>query len=788
MVSILDRKLRRDMARSKAQFLAIVLTVGVGIAAFGASYDAFLNLEASYNALYDRLHFADLTVNGDVAAEVAIAAATIDGVTAVETRLQRDVPVRVDGSHKMLGRLVSVPADRQPAVNALMVLEGAYLGDGQPDSVLVEQHMAGHFGLAPGDRLEVLAPDGWRTVTVAGIVASAEYVWPVRSRQDPFPLFDDFGVIFASHDLAAAITGDALHDSAVFSVADEDALSALAALARDRDAGEVFTQDEQVSNELLHTDVEGFSQMAVMFPMLFLAAGGMAIYILLTRLIAAQRPLIGTLMASGFRRRTVLRHYLTYGVVIGLGGAIPGAIVGTFVARAITGLYTSAISVPITVNPLHWETTLVGILFGLAAGTLAAAAPAYAASRLVPVDAMAAPTPGATGGPSVAERLVPPLRRLPASWKLIMRGIERNRRRTVYTAAGIVLALTLILVSWGMIDTITVLLSRQFEDVQRQDAQVYLWSAADAEMLDALRAVDGVASAEPVAGLRVLIKRGDRSYATTLTGFLPDTGMHRFRGPSGGELRLPASGILAGKAIGGLLDVGAGDEVMLVFPDFGVEVTERIAAFVDEPLGSSAYVALPYLDRLAADAGLQGTVAMSAMLTYEPEVDRKALRNRLSDFPQTAAFVDSRALYDMFQSYMKLFYAMVGVMLAFGGVMAFALIFNTMSVNIAERTVEIATLMAAGVSRGTLIRLITCENMILSALGVLPGLAVGYLVSKLFMASYSTDLFSFDLHMKPLTLVLSAVAIMAVALLSQWPGLRALRDFDVATVVRERAL
>ncbi|NQU96259.1 MAG: FtsX-like permease family protein [Chloroflexi bacterium] len=493
-------------------------------------------------------------------------------------------------------------------------------------------------------------------------------------------------------------------------------------------------------------------------------------------------------MASGFRRGAVLRHYLQYGVVVGLGGAIPGAIVGAFLARAVTGLYTSAISVPVTVNPLHWETLLVGIVFGLVVGTLAAAAPAYAASRLVPVDAMAALGPGATGGISMVERLLPPLRRLPGRWKLILRGIERNRRRTIYTAAGIVLALTLILVSWGMIDTMVVLLGRQFDDIQRQDGQVYLSSAADAETLEALRAVDGVASAEPVASLRMQVRSGSGSYATTLTGFRRDTEMHRFFDPSGDEVSLPADGILLGSAIGGLLDVGAGDEVTLALPDLGIELAGRIVGFVDEPLGSNAYMALQHLDQLAATAGLGRTVAMSAMVTYEPGVDRAVMRTRLNDLPGTAAFVDSRALYEMFRSYIGLFYAMVGVMLAFGAVMAFGLIFNTMSVNISERTVEIATLMAAGVDRGTLIRLITYENMILSALGVLPGLAAGYLVSKVFMDSYSSDLFAFDLHIKPLTLALSAAAIMAVALLSQWPGLRALRSFDVATIVRERAL
>jgi putative ABC transport system permease protein len=68
-----------------------------------------------------------------------------------------------------------------------------------------------------------------------------------------------------------------------------------------------------------------------------------------------------------------------------------------------------------------------------------------------------------------------------------------------------------------------------------------------------------------------------------------------------------------------------------------------------------------------------------------------------------------------------------------------------------------------------------------------PGLIAGYLVAALFMSTFSSDQFSFDLQMRTSTLILSAVAVMAVALLSQIPGLRAVRRIDVAEIVRERA-
>jgi len=53
------------------------------------------------------------------------------------------------------------------------------------------------------------------------------------------------------------------------------------------------------------------------------------------------------------------------------------------------------------------------------------------------------------------------------------------------------------------------------------------------------------------------------------------------------------------------------------------------------------------------------------------------------------------------------------------------------------------------------------------------------------MQTYSTDQFDLELVVKPLTLVASTLAILVVSWISQWPGLRALRRLDIATVVRE---
>jgi putative ABC transport system permease protein len=159
----------------------------------------------------------------------------------------------------------------------------------------------------------------------------------------------------------------------------------------------------------------------------------------------------------------------------------------------------------------------------------------------------------------------------------------------------------------------------------------------------------------------------------------------------------------------------------------------------------------------------------------------------LTNRPEIAAFEDANALYTTIQQYMVLFYAFVGVMLVFGGAMAFALIFNAMSVNIAERTREVATLLAVGTDRRRISRSITTENLLVVMMGIPLGLVAGYFASKAAMGSFSSDLFDFTLFMNATTFVWAAVAMLVVAFVSQWPGLRAIRRLSIAKIVKERS-
>ncbi|MEV6560090.1 FtsX-like permease family protein [Nocardia sp. NPDC051756] len=778
----LRRKLLRDIRTQWPQFAAQTMIIVLGVALFTASYGAYRNLTASYVGTFATQRFADVWVTGGDSAAIAAAARTVPGVADVVVRRQADLPLRVGGD-KLRGRIVGIPPDRPPGINSPAILSGRYPA---ANEILVEHHMAEHFGLTTGATLSVLGPDGWRDVPIAGVVSSAEYLWPARSRLDMFALPDNFGVIFAAEPLATALTPGATDQTLVrFAGAPNPAaLDQLRRTANNLGAQEVLDRADQPSNWLLRMDIDAFGRLAYLFPLLFLSAAGLVAYILLHRRVRTERPVIGVLLAGGVGRATILWHYLQYGIVAGLAGAIAGIPLGLAGSGALSSVYLRAIDLPesaavVEVLPI---TVLGGLVFGVAAGALGTLAPALLACRTPPAAAMRGPLPPRPGRISLPERLIPPLRRLPARWLLVLRTIGRNPRRTWSTVLGTALALLVILTSWIMLDTMAKALDVSFHQVQTADARVDFTAPVDQRRLAELTHTDGVVAAEPMVQLPVTLTAGSATYSTALIALPRDTTMHGLRPVAGSTVSRAADGLLVGKGVRRLLHVDTGDSVEVKVP--GVQsVRVPISGVLDEPIGAFAYVSIEQLDALAGTPIPVG----SALLRVAPGTDPDQLRHELSGHSGIAAYEDLAELNRLIDRYAGFFFVFVGVMLALGSVLAFAIIFTTMSINIAERRREVGVLRAGGMPPGMIARLITGENVLMTLLGIAPGLALGVLGGHAFLSTYTNDQFQLDAVVRPSTLGIAALVILTVAAASLLPGLRAVRRLDLAAIMRERS-
>ena len=780
MTTALHKKALRDLRRRLPQVAAIGTTVMLGVLLFVASYDSFRNVQASYDRTYDRTHFADLTVTGGDSDTIAAAVHDAAGVERIATRTQADRPMAI-GATKLVGRVVGMPTANGRGINEIDLIAGRLPDPARPDEVVVERHTADTFDLAAGKQIRVFDDTAWRDVTVSGVVQSPEYLWPARNRQDLLGDPHAFAVVFAPESLARTLSARTTPNQALVEMAgsatqsDRDRVTSLL-----RSAGAMNIEDrgDQPSNAALRQNFNGFRVMAVGFPAMFLSAAAIAEYLLLTRLIYTERPIIGTLLALGARRHAVVRHYVWYGGVVATVAALAGVLIGGVATSLYTKAYASLLKLPDTVIVHRIPTAAIGFALGLATGVIAGLIPAIAAARIAPAEAMR--------GDGVRPIRIGPVTRASARWTLIpvvfrmaLRSLTRSRRRTVATMVGGVLALVLILASTSMLTSVRAMVDTEFDQVQRQDATVLV--APGANDVDAqLQSLPGVAVVEPAAIARVTVVVNGHPYPTSLTGLEPATVMHGFRNPDGASRSLPAGGVLAGAALANKLGVRVGDDLTVV-PSTGPARSIHLAGLVDEPLGTALY------STNATARSITNAESNGYLLRFGNGADRDRVRATASGFSGVVAYTDNRAVENQLRSYLVIFWVFAGATLVLGALLAFTVIYVTMTINLAERTGELATLRATGAPIRRLTATVAIENIAVTLLAVPIGLAAGVGAGWLFLRSFNNDLFSLHLSVGASALTLAAIAVTAAAAVSQLPAARLIKRIDVAKVVRERS-
>jgi putative ABC transport system permease protein len=103
---------------------------------------------------------------------------------------------------------------------------------------------------------------------------------------------------------------------------------------------------------------------------------------------------IGTLLALGMKRRLVMQLFVLEGVLLGVGGAVIGDVLGTIIVtiagRSGIMLTTPGASIPQLIVPTIGPSFLIAMVVGAAVGAaIASLSPAWRASRLDPVAALA---------------------------------------------------------------------------------------------------------------------------------------------------------------------------------------------------------------------------------------------------------------------------------------------------------------------------------------------------------------------------------------------------------------
>lgn len=792
-MSRLTTKLAREFVRSKWQFLALTATITLGIAFYHGALVSYGNLGRSYDLTYRRLAFADVWARMDAAPDTLLRRAErIPGVHTAIGRIVEEIRVSLPDRPvpQVMGRIISLPAGRQPALNRVSIVEGRYLSPQGRREALLEISFARAHDFQVGQYIYPTIRGEDIRFRVVGLVQSPEYIYAIQSEQYLVPTPNTFGVIFVPERQAELLFDMSGLINEICLSAEPGSREAVAAriegITDPYGGEEPVTRDDQPSYKLLKMDLDGYRQMAVIFPLLFLTAAVLTTYTLLARMVQAQSPQIGVLRATGFTQRAVLVHFLWLALLPAVTGGLLGIGLGYVFAWWITKLYVTLINVPYMSFDLRPEIALGGMIIAIVAGLIGAYSPARAAARMPPAVAMSQQA-------MLVQRLPGAIRWLGAGFplplKVPLRNLIRRPRRALYTILGLALGICLLVLSFGLLDAIEHALTTYFQEIERYDVSAGFVPEQPGRLITHVQSWPGVKRAEPTLGIAVELKRGDISHSTVLSGIPAGAQLRRLTTEAGRPARPEHGQVLLGSMLREKLGVAEGDLIHIHYArnrrEFKLVRSARVGPAISQPIGSTAYMRMDDVQRLFADRlGMPLNAAGGVLIAVDPERSGW-VKDRLHRLP-TVATVQTRAqTHEQVEELMAFTEAFTGILAFFGVGLAFAVVFTAVSINVLERRREIATLRTLGFGMGRISLFTTVENLSLAAAGAVIGVPLGRWFNIYLMTSAQTESMSLDPVIYTRTYLIALGGLVLLTMLAQVPSLLHIRRMDLAATTKE---
>lgn len=544
-----------------------------------------------------------------------------------------------------------------------------------------------------------------------------------------------------------------------------------------------YPRSQQPSNAILQAKIDSIRTLANFLPAVFLGIAALIQFVMLGRMIRAQRTQIGVMKALGYGDLQIMLHYTGYALSIGLLGAVIGSGLGLVMATGISAVYAQYFNLPQAIGGFNSARLIDGFILSLGVAAIAGLWAARGVAAIRPAESLQAESP--LSARRVFLEAWPWLwNRLDTIWRISLRTVNRNRMRSAVTLLGVTFAVSLIVVSFFASNTVDYMFSQYFNRELNYD---YLLSftrpVLQGELLNVTR-IGGVYQVEPLFNLPVKFFMGGREQDSLIVGLPPQTTMQRIFSPSGHQLYLPPGGLFLDANTATKLGAMVGDEVQ-VETSLGLGpprlATIRVVGISKQLIGSESFASLDQVNSILQESGL----VSGAMLRVDPGRGSgiKAALGAMTNVADIQSRQQQREAYNSELSYV---YSIVFIMGMFAFLLGFTIIYNASVISFAERRRELASLRVIGFTPQEISSLLLRENLLQTLLGIALGLPFGRYLANAYAAKASTDVFTFQAVIYPSTYIVAALGGVLFVYIAHRLSVRNVQSLDLVEVLKTR--
>ena len=785
MSTLLTKRLARSLWRTRLRLFSVILMIAVGVFA-GISFGTYAN---STQTLYDNIYADD--ENGVNLPDIWVenSAATWDGTTATslcqtisEQWPDASMPLE-DCEPRMVvdGLMFHIDEGEEKLIPAVWhgidegLVDRVWMPENDccsgrlasaDDEIVLDEHAASGMEIGIGDTVSIGAGHGSMNFTVVGIGYHSQHLYFSQSGSilpaDPGTFatgyLSDTGIerlanlsAGSANLLLLDVVGSPEYDLQSTEEDEGERLSEIISSVKDTmmavDDTSFIAYDRSGvdSVEFLRADAEGASKSYPIVTGMIAMVAGITIFLSLQRLIQSQAREIAILRTLGIPKSAIMPGFILAPIAIGLVGSSIGIILGAaFGGPAMISMYEDIIGIPAI--GFHTDAPLIMQNFLIAMGVviIAGIKPALDASRMQPLEILRGQHEVRISSRGI-QRLTS---RLPTTVGLTIRSSMRKPMRLIFTFFAVGLSMLIFGTMSLMMDSMGEVFG---VDGQNWDAQVNVpfggedavigWAEENGAIHESMLVFPGNAEGDTrqflAYGLDV-ISTGDDAMLplNLLEGSLPVAGA-------------TTTQVLVDEGTMMFLEWEVGQTQTVMFGPFSLDV--EIAGVTGGELSRTVYF---HRSDLSDAIGLEATTVL-LILPEGVELDEQIGE-------MSVGITQKQDMLDSFDSLLEKQQGIYNAILGLGVIIAIAVLFNTLLMNISERDSELATLRVLGAPISRIRSMMLGEHLAIGLIGGVLAAVFTIVMAQYMISSFVQWAFFFTLQpdiMAALELILVVVVI-----------------------------
>ena len=527
----------------------------------------------------------------------------------------------------------------------------------------------------------------------------------------------------------------------------------------------VLDRNTNVGYVCLKNDSGVVKGIANVFPVFFFLVAALICMTTMNRMVEEQRTQIGVLKALGFSEGKIMGKYLFYSGSAAISGTLIGYVLGIHFFPLVI---ITAYGIVYKMGGIYYVSDLPLALVSLTVAVFCSVGTTWLSChkelKEVAADLMRPKAPKA--GKRVFLEHVPFIwKRLKFLQKVSVRNIVRYKKRFFMMVIGISGCTALLVMGFGVRDSVVAVADQQYEEIQLYDIGVTLKDGKMPGEAD-LKSLDSVLEKENAAGMYAMEKtidlvtdKGTKSIHMVAVENPDEVGdfisLHTKKQE---PIAYPKEGeAVLSKKVAETYAVKKGDTILLRDSDNN-EMHLKVTGICENHIYNYVYIAPESYEKQIGDVVFKNVFVRLPDASDLHEVSAALMK---AD-GVTAVTVNSDMLSRISQMMSCMNYIVIIIIIC-AGALAFIVLYNLNNINITERVREIATIKVLGFYPKETASYVFRENMVLTAIGCGLGLILGKWFHRFVMGEIQIDMVSFNVQINAVSYLFSVLLTMGFA-------------------------